>query len=537
MEEEHKITTMNFEQKNKDTRLAFGWVAQATRLSRSATRRPESGVTAFTRPAVPLPRVAFDLAPGQWPGGTGGSPVLPTPSRRSSRLASVLRCLLFKFVFAFFVLHFAFSASAQAPPQTGNRFLFIINTSSAMRRMTNGIQEAVFGLLNSGMQGQMRDGDTFGIWTYDDQLHTGFPMQVWSNQKKSAILQTVSNCLAAPRYQAKPHLEKVLPAALQLAEQSRVVTLIFIFDGSETMQGTGFDQDINDLQREFGRQTRADNVPFVTALAARDGKIFDYRVRTPSSASLPPTADYFKTAQTNAVPTVAGATNFPPPAVVVPQPPEPPRREIVLKPEPLPATNPPPVAAPATVEPVTPEKTEPVLPSENRSGARESAAVVQPAPTPPIQPAPAQAQPAPVPVQTPPPIAAPPNAPTNPQSAMGSRTSANPQSNEKETTEANKGNEGKQLPPSLPSFASVQNPQSSHGSTESRPTVESNPQSAIRNPQLATGAVAAPAPANHRALLAAAISLLAIAAILFLLLIRRSRSAPSLISQSMNRPR
>ena len=35
------------------------------------------GVRAFRRDAVLLPGVAFGLPPGQWPGGTGESPVLP----------------------------------------------------------------------------------------------------------------------------------------------------------------------------------------------------------------------------------------------------------------------------------------------------------------------------------------------------------------------------------------------------------------------------------------------------------------------------
>jgi len=490
-------------------------------------------------------------------------------------LLRCLRCLLFKTVLSLCILHLALSASAQVPSQTGNRFLFIINTSSAMRRMTNGIQEAVLGLLNSGMQGQMRDGDTFGIWTYDDQLHTGFPMQVWSNKNQGVILQTVSNCLAAPRYQAKPHLEMVLPAALRLVEQSRAVTLVFIFDGSEAMQGTGFDQEINGLHGEFGSQMRAGDIPFVTALAARDGKVFDYRVRTPSSVSLPPTADFFKPAETNTVPTVAAATNLPPADVVVPHPPEPPRREIVLKPEPLPATNPPPVPASVPVEPVAPEKPESVLPPApppvlqpgTRSGARQSAAIVPPAPTPPTQPAPTQAQPAVVPVQAPSTIVPPANAPTNSQSAIeGKKTS------EQEKTEITEmRNQVSPVPPSPPVVQSpirnpqlaaptrlakasgdggsadeggsaipnpqseIRNPQSSNGSTESRPTVQDNPQSPIPNPQ--SVAVALPAPANHRALLAVAICLVAIGVVLSLLLIRRSRAAPSLISQSMDRPR
>jgi len=59
-------------------RVVAGLGAQATRLCRSATRRPEPGVTDGSFDAVALPKVACDVPPGQWPGGTGESPVPPS---------------------------------------------------------------------------------------------------------------------------------------------------------------------------------------------------------------------------------------------------------------------------------------------------------------------------------------------------------------------------------------------------------------------------------------------------------------------------
>jgi tetratricopeptide (TPR) repeat protein len=61
----------------RPTRQRFGWVEQATRLFRSATRRPESRATDPGRDAALWPKAACDLPPGQWPGGTGESPVPP----------------------------------------------------------------------------------------------------------------------------------------------------------------------------------------------------------------------------------------------------------------------------------------------------------------------------------------------------------------------------------------------------------------------------------------------------------------------------
>jgi hypothetical protein len=460
-----------------------------------------------------------------------------------------LRSLLLISVLSFIIYNLSFPLCAQPPPQTENRFLFILNTSSAMRRMTNGIQQAVLGLLQSGMQGQMRDGDTFGIWNYDDQLHTDFPRTVWSKKDQGAIVENVSNWLAMPRYQKRPHLEKVLPAARQVIAQSRVVTLIFIFDGSETMQGTGFDKDINDLHKEFGRQVRADNIPFVTVLAARDGKVFDYRVRTPSSISLPLTAEFFKPPETNAVPAVAAAAP-PPPAMVAPKPAEPRHLDIVLKPTPAspPKTNLPVAVTSADVQTSIDNPMPAVLPA---------AAPAQPVPAPAqpvvatVQPAATPVQPAPAPVQTPPavvpapvepakvPAAAPPPdsirqsetpaAPSNPQSEI-----RNPQS---PTTPV--GRAGSPLPaaPSeTPPSPAKPAPVTPVVPAAPAPVQAISPLTTNHSPLSAPAAVALPSPTDHVALLVIALALVTIAVVLVLFLIRRSRTAPSLISQSMDRP-
>src|ERR1039458_6445527 len=73
------------------TRATDGRVAQATQsamtraslllfhlLCRSAARRPDRRATEGSRDAAVSSHGALGLPPGQWPGGTGGSPVLPS---------------------------------------------------------------------------------------------------------------------------------------------------------------------------------------------------------------------------------------------------------------------------------------------------------------------------------------------------------------------------------------------------------------------------------------------------------------------------
>jgi hypothetical protein len=449
-----------------------------------------------------------------------------------------LRSLLLISLFAFCILHFAFSAPAQLPPQTENRFLFIINTSAAMRPMTGGIGDAVLGLLQSQMQGQMRDGDSFGIWTYDARLHTDFPMQIWAKDKQGAILQVVTNWLADRRYQNKPHLEKVLPAARQIAAMSRVVTLIFIYDGSERMRDVVFDNDINALQKETGRRMLADHIPFVTVLAARGGKFFDYRVRTPASVSLPLTAQFFPP-RTNAVaavvvtnlpPPVVAATNAPPP-VVAAKPPEPRHLDIVLKPSTPPVTNPPPAAvsvpvaqnAPETLPPTVPPAPTPVQPVTAPSAVSNNTLPVVAAP--PLT----QHMPPPTPSPINVAVAAPPPAEFPRQSNTAPSLNLNPNLN----------------PPIVSAPPSPVHPDAQQGLATPAPpdrTVPpvTNPSTALARsspPLAAPAAVAMPSASDHIALLLIAISLVIIALVLVIFLIRRSRTPPSLISQSMNRPR
>jgi hypothetical protein len=64
------------------------------------------------------------------------------------------------------------------------------------------------------------------------------PCRVWSKRKQDEIAASKwMQFLAGRRYQNRPHLEKVLPAVRQTVAASRVLTVIFIYDGSETDAG------------------------------------------------------------------------------------------------------------------------------------------------------------------------------------------------------------------------------------------------------------------------------------------------------------
>ena len=106
-------------------------------------------------------------------------------------------------------------AQPAAPPTalSSNRYLLIVDTSRAMEPRKRAMLKAVQDLLKSGMAGQMREGDTLGVWTYDADLSAGrLPLQRWSPGAQKAITSRSVAFLKGQKCELLPVLESVLPA-------------------------------------------------------------------------------------------------------------------------------------------------------------------------------------------------------------------------------------------------------------------------------------------------------------------------------------
>ncbi len=211
------------------------------------------------------------------------------------------------------------------PKQRENRFLFIVDTSSAMRGCSNAVVQDVVELMESEMRGEFRQGDTVGLWTYNDKLHPEFPMQVWTKADKDTIVADMAAFLQERRYGKRAHLEKVMPAMSRVIKNSERITVLLISDGTGSIQGTPFDKDINNLQKKYAPELRSAHVPFVTVLAARNGAVFDYTLNYPGLVAIPHTANPEIPAETNA-PVAAAISN---PAANAPAKPRP-MRSIIM---------------------------------------------------------------------------------------------------------------------------------------------------------------------------------------------------------------
>jgi hypothetical protein len=199
-------------------------------------------------------------------------------------------CLVFFVALALWPLSARAQTNAVAIGTNGNRFLFLIETSRAMKGRSAGVNAAVKDLLDSSMSGQLRRGDTLGIWTYNQKLYAGrFPLQQWSPESQRTVVTRVISFLQEQTYEHQAALPTVMPTLERLIKQSPFITVILISDGEQKMHGTPFDAAINKSYGTWEKEQEKARMPVLTILRAQAGKLNAYSVNAaPWPVDMPP---------------------------------------------------------------------------------------------------------------------------------------------------------------------------------------------------------------------------------------------------------
>ena len=249
--------------------------------------------------------------------------------RRCARAFALFVALLFS---GFAQSSSARTASAPAA-QSSNRFLFIVETSKAMQRRTNAVLTTVNNLLATGMKGQLRPGDTIGLWTFNDALHDGrFPLQQWSPKAARANAAAMLTFLEGEKWEKQGKLAPVVPAMQGLIKDSDNLTVILISSGEDNIAGTPFDALINQSFNAWKADQKKQLMPFVSVFLGVKGQIVKAAV-TP----VPWEIDVPHIIQTNTPTAIVTKSKLPPP--VIPRSPVPPLIVTGKKPPPLAVTN------------------------------------------------------------------------------------------------------------------------------------------------------------------------------------------------------
>src|SRR5262245_41832029 len=205
---------------------------------------------------------------------------------------------------------------AQTPPPTvatnrlsSDRFLVILDISVGMEKRSENMQSVIGQLFSSGFGGQLRRGDTIGMWTYNDSLHTGeFPLQRWTPQNARPATSLAAQFAQNQRYSKRSNLSPVMAQLTNVIANSDRITVILVSDGSESPTGTPFGKQIAEAFKLNADEQRRQSMPFVTVLRAVKGEFIGFKVSTPpwpiEYPAFPPEPATMTAAPTNPPPVV-----------------------------------------------------------------------------------------------------------------------------------------------------------------------------------------------------------------------------------------
>jgi hypothetical protein len=209
--------------------------------------------------------------------------------------------------------------SARAQPEgqraVENRFLLVFDTSADMKKRVPMVQKTLDNIFVTGLGGQLHDGDGIGVWTFDQDLHTGqFPLQNWSSDDAATIAADINLFVGKQRYSKATRFGALQPLLSQLVQDSDRLTVLIFCDGETAMSGTPYDAGINQIFQQRQDAQKKAQQPFIIVLRAQLGQYVGCTVDFP--------------------PTPVNFPGFPPlpppPAPPVPtnQPPPPPKRVV-----------------------------------------------------------------------------------------------------------------------------------------------------------------------------------------------------------------
>jgi len=197
--------------------------------------------------------------------------------------------------------------SAPLPAPDGQRFLFVVDVSAGMEKLAAENESTLYDLIFTGLYGQMRTGDTYGLWTFNKETHAGqFPMQVWDMRRHNQIATIAAAFLGERTYEKSGDTAQMIKNLTRVIQAVSNLNVFIISDGREAMRGTPFDKGINAEYKRQRKERSQARRPFITTLVARDGVIGNFSVTIAGQPILLPERP---------APVVAAGKPAPPPAL------------------------------------------------------------------------------------------------------------------------------------------------------------------------------------------------------------------------------
>ncbi len=254
---------------------------------------------------------------------------------------------------------------APAQPTSPQRWLFIFDLSSTMKKRLPATEEVLKNFFATSAEGRLQNGDNIGVWTYDQKTHGGqFPLAVWNPTTAMTLPTNLIAFLQSRPYTMSSQLASLQPALTGVITNSERLTIVIFCDGESDLTATPYDTGINQSFLDGRAERKKNSQPFVVLIRTLSGKYIGCTVNFPPGAINIPL--FLQPAP---------PPNLPPPVVSVP-----------VKPTPPPVV-PDLVIVGTHVNPATNSAPEIALPASNAVSLAPPKPIAAPAPRPtPVQP-------------------------------------------------------------------------------------------------------------------------------------------------------
>ncbi|MEI7807565.1 MAG: hypothetical protein WCJ07_03665 [Verrucomicrobiota bacterium] len=172
----------------------------------------------------------------------------------------------------------------------GSRWLLVFDTSSAMKKRLPATEVALKSFLASNGGGQIRAGDSVGVWTFDQQLHSGqFPLIHWSPANAGATASNLVAFIRQQRYTGNTSFATLQPLLGEIISHSERLTVVIFCNGLDDIKWTPYADGINQTFRQNQDERKNSRQPFALLLRTQQGKYIGCTVNfPPGGLTIPP---------------------------------------------------------------------------------------------------------------------------------------------------------------------------------------------------------------------------------------------------------
>jgi hypothetical protein len=166
----------------------------------------------------------------------------------------------------------------QSSAESG-RFLFVVDTSFSMAPKKETLRNTAYDLIYGGIGGEMKQGDLFSVWTFNENPDTQqFAPVEWNPAQRQTLANLAYAFLKNQPFQKISRFDKALGEILRSTQEAASLTIVILSDGLEFVRGTPFDLEINTAYTQRSSELRRVDKPFITVLQSKRGRVVGWSI-------------------------------------------------------------------------------------------------------------------------------------------------------------------------------------------------------------------------------------------------------------------